>query len=536
MKLRVLVCDPMDEKAIAILRKECDVDVLGKNETVESPHIDGSLYSAFVVRSRTKVTRQVLERMSALRVIGRAGVGVDNIDVEAATSRGVAIVTSPSGNTFSVAQHTIALLFAHFSNIAVASRFMREGRWRKDLVGQEARGKTIGVVGLGKIGSEVARLARNVGMIVLGHDPYASEDRVRALGVTLVPFEDLLSRSDVVSCHVPFSEATRGIIGERELALMKRDAFLINTARGGVVDEEALLRALDEGRIGGAGIDVFSQEPPKENNEMLRRLIASEKVIATPHIAGSTVQAQERVGEEVANGVIAVLEGRIPSNCYNVPFAVGDSENIALSFIDVAKLLGHLALQLSGGRIERVQCRFEGQIVEHDTRILCAAVLTGILKDVVASPVTIVNALSVAKSRGIIVAEEKQSGGTKSSMTIFCGQGDDSLSLSALHDEEGIKLIAINGYSLSIRKPDRESHILFIGHRDQPGMVGRIGTILGEANINIAAMDVGRESVRGDAVMVLVLDDSVPSDILVRIRELQANGSNVIRFVKYATF
>lgn len=524
MKPKILICDPVDEKVKRILRKT--------GEIVVPP--DGSLMDellssadALLVRSRTKVTADVLSRASSLKAIGRVGIGIDNIDVEEATRKGIIVVNSPSGNTFSVAQHTIALILAHYSNIIFGDRTVKQGRWQKNLLGKEIKEKALGIIGLGKIGSEVARLAKGLGMHVIAHDPYVARSRAKQLGVQLISLEELLRSSDVVSIHVPLSDATRNLIGTKELTLMKSSAFLINTSRGGIIDEEAFLDALENGRIAGAGLDVFSQEPPE--NEILRSLVTHERIIATPHIAGSTKEAQVKAGEEVALDVVAVLEGRIPKNAVNYPYQAQAGSEIILPFIEVAEALGDLARQLLSERIEKMTCVFYGPIAHHDTRILKAAGLKGLLRGVTTEFVNVVNALAVAQQYGISIVEELKPQLEQSSLSITVGKDADAISLEGKIDHEGVKLTAIRSYPVHIKKS--ESYLLFVEQQDQPGVVGRLGTILGNANINIAQMQVARKAPRKEAITILVLDDPVPSEILQTI-----SGLPNIKSVKLAKF
>ncbi|MEE8347169.1 MAG: phosphoglycerate dehydrogenase, partial [Dehalococcoidia bacterium] len=375
MTARVLVCDPVAEDGIAALKRfGAQVDVrtgLKPDELLAA--VDG--YEALIVRSETRLTRDVIEAAGSLQVIGRAGIGVDNIDIQAATEKGVVVVNAPTGNIISAAEHAIALMLALARHIPEANASLKSGRWERGRFrGTEVRGKTLGIVGLGQVGSEVARRARGLEMRVLAHDPFVPEERARGLGVDLVPFEELLRESDFLTVHTTLTEGTRRLIGDAELRQMKPTAQIINTARGGIVDEEALEAALTDDRLAGAALDVFETEPLTSHP-----LFSNEKVVVTPHLGASTAEAQERVSLDVADQIIAVLKGDPAQYAVNAPLISAETYAYLAPYIPVASAAGSLAVQLCQGQMERIEIDYSGEIAQHDLTPLRAAIVGGLL-------------------------------------------------------------------------------------------------------------------------------------------------------------
>ena len=514
---RVLVSDPLSEEGLRLLEAHAQVDVRTGLSPEELARIIPP-YDALIVRSGTRVTREVLAAAENLKVIARAGVGVDNIDIDAATEYGVMVVNAPTGNIVAAAEHTIALLMALARRLPQAYVAMREGRWdRKAYMGVEVREKTLGLIGLGRVASEVARRARGLEMHVIAHDPYVSTEYAQKLGVALVPLEELLSRADVVSLHLPLTAETRHFMNAARFARMKPGSYLINTSRGGVVDEEALLRALDEGRLAGAALDVFSVEPLPEDHPLRRH----PKVILTPHIGGSTVEAQARVARDAAEQVIAVLQGRPAPYAINAPIVPPQTLAFLTPWIDLAERLGRFMRQMGGRQLTRVELTLHGDLVNYDISYLRAAVLKGLLEGVVDERVNLVNALQVARRRGIEFVERRRERGQRF---------DTMLTLRGIHAREGEEdvwmvrgaivygepmIVAIN--DLWVEFPAK-GHLLLTRHHDQPGIIGKIGTLLGSRDINIAFMHVGRRAPRGEAIMVLGVDDPIPDDVLEEMR------------------
>jgi D-3-phosphoglycerate dehydrogenase / 2-oxoglutarate reductase len=511
--MRVLVTEPLADRGLALLRKDFDVDVrleLAREGLVEAI----GPYSALIVRSQTKVTAEVIQAAENLRVVARAGIGLDNVDVEAATRRGVMVVNAPQSNIVSAAEHTMALLLAQARNVPQADAALRGGRWaRERFKGVELTGKTLGVIGLGRVGTMVAHRAGAFGMRVIAFDPYVSRDRAREVGVDLMPgLEALLVQSDFVSIHLPRSAETEGLIGERELALMKRGARLVNTARGGIVDEHALAKALEEGHLAGAALDVFDLEPTTESP-----LFGLDNVVVTPHLGASTVEAQDKAGTAIAEMVRLALEGEFVPYAVNVSAGAEVPESIR-PFVPLALRMGAVLTGLAEGAIRSLECRYLGRIAEADTRVLTLAALRGCLSGVVHEPVSFVNAPAIAAERGIVLSE------TRSTVS------RDYVNLVALRAETDGGEVAVAGTVVGVRDGERLVQVFdfdvdmaptrfmaFFLYEDRPGVIGRIGTVLGEAGINIAGAQVGRKSAGGLALMALTLDSPIPGDTLHRI-------------------
>ena len=511
---RVLVTEPLADEALARLRASAEVDVREGLSPEELERIIGE-YDALIVRSRTKVTDAILKAGSRLQVVARAGSGVDNIDVEAATRRGVLVVNAPDGNTVAVAEHALGLMLALVRHIAAADAAIKAGGWPKgSLMGAELRGKTLGIIGLGRIGTALARRAAALEMRIIAHDPFVSVEHAARLGVEMMPLDDLLRQADVVSIHIPGGEHTRKLLNAEKLALMKPTAYLINCARGGIVDEEALEAALAEGRLAGAALDVFSREPP-----VGLELVRSPKTVCTPHLAASTEEAQRSCSLEVAEQVLDVLSGR-PARCaVNAP-ALSSEEMAKLGpYIDLATRLGSFYGQMTGNNIHRLELVYAGEIAEYDTSALRAGALMGFLRLVADEPVNLVNAGAVAASRGITVAEhhepEAESYTNLLKVRASTTRGEHLVAGSVVRGRP--RAVCVDGFWLDF---PLEGHLLVSEHVEQPGILGQMGTILGEAGVNISFVQVGRWGRGSRGVMVLGLDDAVPPGLLDRIRAM----------------
>jgi D-3-phosphoglycerate dehydrogenase len=521
----VLVADPVAAEGLDVLRPHTRVVVrtgLAPSELREAVH--GA--DALLVRSETRVSRDVLEAGDRLRVVARAGAGVDNIDVAAATERGVLVINAPGGNTVAAAEHTVAMLLAAARHIAAADASMKRGEWsRSRFVGVEVRGKVLGVFGLGRVGTEVARRAQGFEMRVLVHDPYVSAEHARRLGMEPVELDDLLTQSDFVTVHTPLTEQTRGMIGVEALARMKPTAYLINCARGGVVDEQALLEALEAGRLAGAAVDVFAREPAADSP-----LARHPRVVATPHLGASTVEAQEAVARLVAEQVLHVLEGRPAQFAVNAPSLPPEVAQFLQPYVELASFLGSLATQLAEGRLRALTFTYRGELAEYDTAILSAAAIRGLLTPVTTQSVNLVNAPLVARARGLRISEQKA----------VDAETFTSLLEIAVETERGVTLVAgtvmhrqphvvqIGEFSIDLVPTD--GYMLMTRHRDRPGMIGKVGTLLGEADVNISSMQVGRRERRGQALMVLSVDEPVPPEILARLRSI--GNMDSVRVIK----
>jgi D-3-phosphoglycerate dehydrogenase len=512
---KILVTDPIAPEGLELLRCQAEVDVKRGLKPQELVQALGD-YDALVVRSETKVTAEAIRAGKRLQVIARAGIGVDNIDLEAATSAGIAVVNAPAGNTVAAAEHTLALMLALARNIPQAHHSLKSGQWsRSAFVGVEVRNKVLGIVGLGRVGSEVARRAKSFGMRLLGYDPFVSPDYARVLGVELMPLEPLLTEADFVTLHTPLTESTRRLISTRELSLMKSGARLINVARGELIDEEALLLALDSGKLAGAALDVFSQEPPGETP-----LVRHPKVVVTPHLGASTQEAQREVAVEAAEQILAVLRGEPARSTVNAPFLPPEVHAVLAPYIPVASLVGKLLTAMAEGQFVGVRVSYEGDIAQHDTAILKAAALAGLLAPVSQEPVNLINAPILAQKRGLRVMEQKNGVAQEytSLITATLNTTNGSMTLAGTSMRNEPHIVKINDYWLDITPS--VPYLLFVDNQDKPGSIGAVGTVAGRHNINISFMEVGRLSPRGRAMMVLGLDDSVPPHVLAEICSL----------------
>ena len=512
---KVLVTDAIAPEGLDLLRTGAEVDVKrGLNETELIDIIKE--YEALVVRSETKVTPAVIRAGGQLKVIARAGIGVDNIDLEAATVAGIPVVNAPIGNTVAAAEHTMALMLSLARNVPQAYASMKNGEWKRSAyMGVEVRGKVLGVVGLGRVGTEVAIRARAFGMTLVAYDPFVSPDYASRLGAQVVSLDELLVSSDFITLHTPLTPNTNKLIGSRELSLMKPDARLINVARGELVDEAALLEALQADKLGGVALDVFIEEPPDDMT-----LAQHSRVISTPHLGASTEEAQREVAIEAAGQVLAILDGQSASNMVNAPVVRPEVQAILSPYLPVASLLGKLLTHLSDEQFVGVTIRYQGEIADHDTSILKAAVLEGVLTPVISEHVNLINAPFLAQRRGLSITEEKSSEAAEyaSLITVTLNTTEEGVSLAGTALRDGPRIVKVNDYWMDVEPST--PYLLFVDNRDQPGSVGAVGTVAGQHNINISFMKVGRLSPRGRAMMVLGLDDVVPPKAMEEIQAL----------------
>ncbi len=516
MAPKVLVCDPIAEDGVKALEDfGAQVDVRLGMSPEELVSVIGE-YDGVVVRSETKIRAEAIAAADRLQIIGRAGIGVDNIDLDAATQRGILVVNAPTGNIISAVEHTIALMLALARNIPQANASLRGGKWdRKRFMGVEVRGKTLGIIGLGQVGSEVARRARGLEMQVVGYDPFIPEERARVLGVQMVPLDDLLRESDFISVHTTLSEATRGLIGAEQIAMMKPSARIINTARGGIIDEEALHQAVEEGRIAGAAVDVFTKEPAVGN-----KLTESDRIVVTPHLGASTAEAQERVAVDVAEEIIAHLKGEPVRYAVNAPLIPPETLSFLAPYVDVALKTGLLAQQLCEGQLKDIQIEYAGEISQHDVTLLKVAVIRGLLSSISEEAVNIVNADLIAQRRGLRIVEHK--GGTHEiysnlvSARLTTSTGETAVAATLAHD--GPHVVLVNDYWVDI--PPSEGYLLVCENEDRPGMIGALGNLLGNFDVNISFMNVGRHERRGSALMVLALDEALTGEQLKKVKEI----------------
>ncbi len=521
---KILVCDPLAQEGIEILKRAGEVvEAHGMSEDELCEAVRDA--DAVVVRSGTKITARVIDAAQRLRVIARAGVGVDNIDVEAATKKGIVVVNSPAGNTLAAAEHTIALLMAAARNIPQANMAMRSGKWdRKKFMGRQVAGKRLGLIGFGRIGSEVCKRAVALGMDVVAYDPYVPGERMRALGAEPMELDELLSTSDFVSLHAVLKPETRGMIGERELRLMKPDAILINCARGELVDEEALLRALKEGWIGGAALDVFADD--KNPNP---ELINLPNVVATPHLGASTEEAQAQVAIDAAEQVVDVLEGRAPRFAINAPALPPEAQERLRGYVRLAQVLGRLLGKLLPRAAGTLRVSADGELSMEQIAFLARYAVAEFLRSGAGvEGVNYVNALLVAKERGIDVdiARRELPLGYKAWLAIDAGDHGEQV-VGALMAEDQPLIVRVGGFPIDFAPRGR---VIFIWHGQpgKPGFVGRIGTLLGNANINIEGIEIARREIEGKGLMVVTVREPVSDELLSQIKSMDGVVNTIL--------
>src|SRR5438045_5670280 len=519
--MKVVVADKISDRGVQPLQEEPVWSTgLTAKDTLNAEIADAD---ALIVRSATKVTAELLDRAKRMSVVGRAGVGVDNIDLDEATRRVVFVMSTPAGNAVSVAEHTFALLLALARQVPRLDKAIHEGRWEKSsAAGTEVRGKTLGLIGLGRIGSEVAVRAEAFDMRVLAYDPFISEAAAREMSVELVPLDQLLAESDFVSLNAGLSPATQNLISAANIQKMKKGARIINTARGELVDESALAAALKSGKLAGAAVDVFSEEPPKNSP-----LVGLPYVIATPHVAGSTAEAQEEVGTQVAVQIKDYLAEGIIRNAVNRPALSADQYRRVRPYLELAERLGSLVSQAAAARPARIRIRYAGEVAEVGTHLLRSAVLAGVLNAVLDEKVNVVNAPAVAAARGLSVQEEtrRREHGFPNTLEVSAlpEASSSTPSFSAegtvFHDGSA-RLLAMEGIPLEAQV---EGTILYLRNRDEPGVIGNVGMTLGKLGVNIATFALGRKAVRGEEAAALVrLDGPVSAAILEPIRAIPA--------------
>ena len=518
----ILVADSLADDGLRRLRQAGEVEV--RTGLTEAQLVEAiPAFDALVVRSATKVGEKVLEAGRRLRVVGRAGVGVDNIDIDAATRRGILVVNAPRGNITAAAEHTIGLLLAVARWIPQADASVRRGEWqRARFTGVEIRGKTLGIVGLGNIGTEVAKRAQGLEMDVIAFDPVVPQERAEQFNVELVGLEELLGRADFITVHAPLTEKTRGLIGPRQLAQMKPGSRLVNAARGGIVDEAALAAALAKGQLAAAAADVFEEEPVSAGNPLLQL----PNFIATPHIAASTEEAQTSVAFDVAEEVAAVLNGELPRYSVNAPAVAPEELAFLKPFGELAERLGSLYVQLVGGRVADLELDFEGEVGERDVALLTAAAIRGLLAPFTEERINTVNARLLASGRGIKLSERRSPKPDSSYPSLVSLRvGGFEVAGTVLFGAP--RVIRIEAFRVDLVP---EGRFLVSRHADRPGVVGRFGTILGGHDINIASMQVGRDAPRGRALMILQVDDPVGADVLEELRGVP--GMADLRYVE----
>jgi D-3-phosphoglycerate dehydrogenase len=525
VKYRVLVSDPLAEEGIGILKEFCDVDVRTELTEDQLVGIIGN-YDALLVRSGTEVTARVIDAGTQLKFIGRAGAGVDNIDTDAATRRGIIVANAPEGNTLAATEHTMAMMLSLARNIPQASASLKKGEWKRSrFMGVELNDKTLGIVGLGRIGNEVAKRARAMEMRCIAYDPFISKERAAQIGVELVPLDELFRRADVITVHTPLIKETRHVINARSIATMKDGVRIINCARGGIIDEKALAEAVTAGKVAGAALDVFEEEPPTTSP-----LLGLDRVIVTPHLGASTVEAQLNVAVSIAKQCISVLQGGPAKYVVNAPMVPPEQQALIEPYAMLAQKMGRLLIQLLEGRLESIEIIYGGEVAQlPNTKFITRVALKGLLDPILQIPVNIVNAEFVAKERGIRVSETttEDAQGFKNiiSITAKTDRMDESVS-GNVSGPNRARIVAIGGYMTDLTPT---GHVVISRHTDKPGVIGKAATILGRVNVNIAGMQVGRHKPGEEALMVLTVDSTVPPEAMDEIRTIDG-----IHTAKYA--
>ena len=520
-RARVLVKERIAEGGVELLRERFDVDVeieMGAEQLFERI----GDYDALIVRSGTAVDADLLSRAERLKVVGRAGTGVDNVDVPAATKRGIVVANAPEANTVAAAEHTVALMLALARNIPQAHASLTSGKWeRSKFGGTEVEGKTLGILGFGRIGQLVAARARGMGMQVIAHDPFVTPERFRELGVQHCTRDEVLAGSDFISLHAPLTVETRHLIRAETIALMRPGVRIVNAARGDLVDLDALVAALRDGRVAGAALDVFPSEPYTDGE-----VLSLPNVVVTPHLGASTQEAQDRAGLIVAEQVAAALSGEFVSNAVNIPAARAEDIEVIGPFLPLASKLGRLAVGLSGGGFDRIEVTCSGALAEYDTRLLTSAVLAGAFTGQVDEHINLVNARSVADGMGIRVLESAEPTAGDFTNLVTVAVPGESVSGTVIGRDNRPWLVRVTPYKVEI---ELDAHMIVMLNDDRPGMIGRVGTLLGEEGANIANMNVSR-NVRGEeAVMVLSIDHPPEPHVLERLRGQQ--GIHSVRLV-----
>jgi D-3-phosphoglycerate dehydrogenase len=514
---RVLVADNLSPKGIEILKREKAIKCYAW-ANLSSGELRATIgeYDGIIVRSKTRLTADIINASEKLRVIGRAGIGVDNIDVQAATRRGVVVMNTPRENAIAAAEHTIAMMLALSRNIPQASASTKSGRWeRGKFMGTELYGKTLGIIGIGNVGSLVAERAQGLKMKVIAHDPYIPEDAAAQKGIPLVTLEDLLTRSDFITIHTPLTEETRNVIDAKALEKTRRGAMIINCARGGIVDEGALMRALKSGKVRGAALDVFEREPERENP-----LFALDNVICTPHIGASTNEAQENVAVAIADQVVDFLINKRIRNAVNIPIVSPDVLPVVKPYLDLGERLGSFLTQISDVAIEELSIEYQGTVAEYHVSPITVSILRGLLTPYMGEVVNFVNASIIAKDRGIRVRESKSTKAEDFASMIAItavGGGGKNYLAGALFGTRDFRIVRINDFLIEAVP---KGNMLLIQNEDRPGVIGNIGATLGDRDINIATMQFSRDRSGGVAISLLHLDSVLPKEVMDELSQL----------------
>ncbi|MFH2011916.1 MAG: phosphoglycerate dehydrogenase [Pseudomonadota bacterium] len=514
---KILVSDNLSEVGIQILKDTPNIHVdvctnLSKEELKEKIKD----YHGLAIRSATKVTADVIDAAKKLMVIGRAGIGLDNVDIEAATKRGIVVMNAPEGNMITTAEHAIAMMLSLSRNIPQATASMKANKWeKKKFRGKELFDKTLGIIGLGRIGSIVADRAKGLKMNIVAYDPFISEEKAREMEIELLSLDELFERSNYITVHVPLSEGTRNIINKKAFKKMKDGVMIINCARGGIVNEKDLYEAIKSGKVAGAALDVFEKEPPEDNP-----LFSLDEVICTPHLGASTDEAQENVAIAIAEQISSCLLHGTIRNAVNVPSVTGDTLTRIKPYIDLGEKLGSFQSHLEKGALEEITIEYSGDIAELDVTPITSSILIGIFKPILKDSVNFVNAPVIAKERGVKVVESKttKSGDFTSLLTIKIRSAkEENIVAGTLFGKKEPRIIRINKFRLEAIP---QGNLLLFHTVDRPGVIGNIGSVLGETDINIANMQFSREEIGGKAIVLLNIDTPVSKKIMDKLTKL----------------
>lgn len=511
----VLAADSIKEEGLQPLLEQPDIQLhIGK---IDSEHIDIRKIDALLVRSATKVTSHLLDRMPSLKIVGRAGVGVDNIDIAEATKRGIIVVNAPDGNTISTAEHTFAMMAALMRNIPQAHSSVKKGEWKRNLfIGNELYGKTLGIIGLGRIGSELAKRARAFGMSVKVYDPFLTKERAEVLGVQLSTFDEVLAEADIITVHTPLTKETKGLLNERTLSQTKKGVYLLNCARGGIIDELALAHFIEKGHVAGAALDVFEIEPPGDHP-----LLKLDSVIVTPHLGASTKEAQLNVATQVAREIRTFFDDRPVANSVNLPAMSKEIYEKIQPYHQLAKEMGKIVSECHNKGVSELTATYSGTVAELETSFLTKALLAGFFENRIDIKVNEVNAIHIAKERGIIVGEKVtgNSYGYANTITVTArGDGDAFTARGTYIEHYGPRIVNLDGFNIDFHP---SGNLLYIQHMDRPGVIGRVGKVLGDHEVNIATMQVGRKEAGGEAIMVLSFDKPLSEEMIDQLGLLQ---------------
>ena len=516
--MKIIVTEEVASEGLALLEQDPRIELHVRQgiKRDELLSIIGD-YDMVITRSGTDVDRELLDAGSRLKLVARAGVGIDNVDVEYASARGVIVVNAPFGNTNSAAEHTMALLLATCRNVAKANSSLKSGEWKRaPFTGVELKGKTVGVIGLGKVGGRVATRLKAFECEVLACDPYIAVKRAHDLGVRLVSHDEIYKNCDIITVHTPLNDETRGMVGNREFGLMKDGVIVLNVARGGVVAEDALLASLRSGKVSLAAVDVWSEEPP--NSAVLKELIAQDKLLVTPHLGANTFEAQVNVAVDVSKEILNYLDEQPLENAVNIPrFDLALMDQMR-PFLKLMSVICDFGIQLVDSNLEKVSFAYTGNIAHYDCTPLTVCGLSALLNHMVEQDVNMVNASLIAEQMGIVVEESKstQTDAFSNMITLtFEGEGGKRRLISATLFEGSPRIVRLRDYAMDFAP---EEHMLLLNYADRPGMIGQIGTIMGLRDINIASMNLGRREKKGEAMVILSLDSAVPAGVLEEIR------------------